>query len=165
MTAKRPLLPALACLLLAAGAAFAQERPARPERVYVPIEDFDKIRRDELHWKGLVENDWVPAAPGALVTMMPVLQVNRLYETRYQMFVLAGFFRNDARKRAHHILADGRYLHLDANLRYFYDRYTKILEAVLMAAVHGEAGDSEAAYERMRADGLAAKAFSGEGAS
>jgi hypothetical protein len=59
--------------------------------------------------------------------MRPVLQVNGLYETKYQMFVLGGFFSNDARKRAQHLLADGRYLQLDANLRYFYDRYAKIL--------------------------------------
>jgi hypothetical protein len=92
-----------------------------------PIEEFDRIRRDELYWRGLVESDWVPAAPGALITMRPVLQVNRLYETKYQMFVLGGFFSNDARKRAQHLLVDGRYLQIDANLRYFYDRYSKIL--------------------------------------
>jgi aerobic-type carbon monoxide dehydrogenase small subunit (CoxS/CutS family) len=38
--------------------------------------------------------------------------------------------------------------------------YTKILEAVLMASVHDEAGGSEAAYERMRAEGVAHKPFS-----
>jgi hypothetical protein len=43
------------------------------------------------------------------------------------MFVLGGWFRNDALKRAQHLLTDGRYLQLDANLRYFYRRYEAIL--------------------------------------
>jgi hypothetical protein len=92
-----------------------------------PIEDFDKVRRDDLHWQGLVTSGWVPAAPGALVKMSPVLQVNALYDTKYRMFVLGGWFSNDTLKRAQHLLNDGRYLQLDANLRYFYDRYERIL--------------------------------------
>jgi hypothetical protein len=92
-----------------------------------PIEDFDKVRRDELRWRGLTEDDWVPASPGGLVKMLPIHQVNALYDTRYRMFVLGGFFKSDARKRARHLLTDGRYLQLDANLRYFYERYQRIL--------------------------------------
>jgi hypothetical protein len=92
-----------------------------------PIEDFDKIRRDELRWKGLVEHEWLPAAPGALVKTMPVLQVNSLYDTKLRMFILKGLLRDDTAKRAQRLLSDGRYLQLDANLRYFYDRYDAIL--------------------------------------
>jgi hypothetical protein len=92
-----------------------------------PIEDFDRVRRDRLHWQGLTEDGWVPAAPGALVKMLPVHQVNALYDTKYRMFVLGGLFKNDARKRAQHLLTDGRYLQLDANLRYFFERYQRIL--------------------------------------
>jgi hypothetical protein len=92
-----------------------------------PIEDYGRIEGDELRWEGLTENDWLPAVPGALVKTMPVLQLNALYDTRFRMFVLGGWFRNDALKRAQHLLTDGRYLQLDANLRYFYRRYEKIL--------------------------------------
>jgi hypothetical protein len=59
-----------------------------------PIDDFGKIRGDELRWKGLTENDWLPAVPGALVQKL---------------------------------LSDGRHLQIDANLRYFHDRYEAIL--------------------------------------
>jgi hypothetical protein len=60
---------------------------------------------------------------------MPVHQRNLLYDTKYRMFMLGGWFRNDAAKRAQRLLTDGRYLQLDANLRFFYRRYAKILEA------------------------------------
>jgi aerobic-type carbon monoxide dehydrogenase small subunit (CoxS/CutS family) len=44
--------------------------------------------------------------------------------------------------------------------------YTKILEAVLMASIHGEgtadAASSDAAYARVRDDGLAARPFTGD---
>jgi xanthine dehydrogenase iron-sulfur cluster and FAD-binding subunit A len=39
--------------------------------------------------------------------------------------------------------------------------YTKILEAVLMAAVRPDAANAEDAYEKMRAAGLAVKPFDG----
>ncbi|UCE85272.1 MAG: hypothetical protein JSU66_13105 [Deltaproteobacteria bacterium] len=99
-----------------------------------PIEDFDKIHRDELRWKGLVEHGWLPATPGALVLTLPVLQVNALYDTKFRMFVLEGFLGSETTKRAQHLLSDGRYLQLDANLRYFFDRYEAIL------AKRGESG-------------------------
>jgi hypothetical protein len=92
-----------------------------------PIEDYSKIRGDPLRWQGLTENAWLPAVPGALMKTLPVLQVNKLYDTKFRMFTLGGWFRNDALKRAQQLLRDGRYLQLDANLRYFYERYEKIL--------------------------------------
>lgn len=93
-----------------------------------PIEDYAKIRGDELRWQGLTEQDWLPAVPGALLSTLPVLQLNSLYDTKYRMFVLAGWFSNDTLKRAQHLLSDGRYMQLDANLRYFYLRYQEILD-------------------------------------
>ena len=43
------------------------------------------------------------------------------------MLVLAGWLRDDTTKRAQRLLSDGRYLELDANLRYFDERYSRIL--------------------------------------
>jgi len=59
--------------------------------------------------------------------MAPALQVNALYDTKYRMFTLGGFFGNETIKRSQILLTDGRYLQLDANLRYFYERYQRIL--------------------------------------
>ncbi len=93
-----------------------------------PIEDFPKIQRDDLRWKGLTEHQWLPAVPGALLVTLPVLQINSLYDTKQRMFVLGGWFSNGTRKHAQKLLADGRYLRIDANLRYFVTRYDEILE-------------------------------------
>jgi hypothetical protein len=92
-----------------------------------PIEDFGEIRGDELQWRNLATKDWLPATPGVLVGMMPVLQVNALYDTKFRLFALGGFFSNGVIKRAQILLTDGRYMELDANLRYFYERYERIL--------------------------------------
>jgi hypothetical protein len=92
-----------------------------------PIEDYGKIRRDPLRWKGLTETGWLPATPGALVKTLPVIQLNELYDAKFRMFFLGGWFTNDAVKRAERLLTDGRYLQIDANLRYFYSRYGSIL--------------------------------------
>jgi len=92
-----------------------------------PIEDFKKIRSDKLLWESLATRGWVPATPGVLLKTVPVLQVNALYDTKFRLFVLAGFFGNETIKRAQLLLTDGRYLQLDANLRYFYQRYERIL--------------------------------------
>ncbi len=92
-----------------------------------PIEDFGKIRSDELHWESLTTKGWLPATPGVLLKVLPVLQVNALYDTKFRLFVLGGFFSSEVIKRAQILLTDGRYLQLDANLRYFYERYERIL--------------------------------------
>jgi hypothetical protein len=92
-----------------------------------PIEDLGKVRGDELHWESLVTRGWLPATPGVLLKTLPVLQVNELYDTKFRLFVLGGFFSSQVIKRAQTLLTDGRYLQLDANLRYFYHRYERIL--------------------------------------
>ena len=93
-----------------------------------PIEDLGKIRGDKLQWENLATRNWLPATPGVLLGMAPVLQVNTLYDTKFRMFSLGGFFGNDTIKRAQILLTDGRYLQLDANLRYFFQRYERILD-------------------------------------
>jgi len=92
-----------------------------------PIEDFGKVRSDNLHWQGLTAKGWIPATPGVLLKVLPVLQVNALYDTKFRLFVLGGFFSSEVIKRAQLLLTDGRYLQLDANLRYFLERYQRIL--------------------------------------
>ena len=92
-----------------------------------PIEDFAAVRRDELRWRALTENGWLPAQPGALLKTLPVHQVNDLYDAKFRMLVLAGWLRDDTTKQAQRLLSDGRYLELDANLRYFDERYSRIL--------------------------------------
>jgi hypothetical protein len=92
-----------------------------------PVEDFNHVRGDVLRWHTLTDDAWLPTTPGALMKILPVLQVNALYDTKFRMFVLGGWFRNDSLKRAQQLLTDGRILQLQANLRYFFERYEQIL--------------------------------------
>jgi hypothetical protein len=79
-----------------------------------PIEDFEKIRNDELRWKNLVEEDWLPAGPGVLLTTRSVHQDNALFDGKYRMLVLEGWFTRGTTAKARRLLTDGRYTSLDA---------------------------------------------------
>jgi hypothetical protein len=93
-----------------------------------PIENLNKIRRDELQWHNLTERDWLPSGPGALVKSLAVHQENQLYDTKFRMLVQEGWFTAGNVKKARKLLVDGRYAQLDANLHYFRQRYDRILE-------------------------------------
>ena len=92
-----------------------------------PIENYDKIRRDELYWNNLKERGWLPATPGALVKTLAVHQDNELYDSKFRMFSLEGWFSTKTLNKAHQLLTDGRFTSIDANLRFFDDRYGRIL--------------------------------------
>jgi hypothetical protein len=93
-----------------------------------PIERIDKIRDDELQWQNLTERDWLPSSPGTLVKSLSVHQENALYDTKFRLFVLEGWFTNATTRRARELLLDGRFAQIDANLHYFRQRYDRILE-------------------------------------
>ena len=93
-----------------------------------PIEDFGKIRGDELRWRNLVEGGWLPASPGALMQVLAVHQENELYDNMYRLFVVEGMFTASTSRRAMEIMTDARYTSVDANLRFFRDRYQRILD-------------------------------------
>jgi hypothetical protein len=93
-----------------------------------PIERLNKIRRDDLQWKNLTERDWLPSGPGTLMKSAPVHQENQLYDTKFRMLVLEGWFTAGNIKKARKLLLDGRFAQLDANLHYFRQRYDRILE-------------------------------------
>lgn len=93
-----------------------------------PIEHLNRIRKDELQWRNLTERDWLPSSPGALVKSLSVHQQNALYDTRFRMLVLEGWFTDGTTRRAQELLVDGRFASIDANLHYFRQRYDRILE-------------------------------------
>lgn len=93
-----------------------------------PIENLNKLRRDDLQWKNLTEHDWLPSSPGALVKSLSVHQQNELYDTKFRILVLEGWFTNGTTRKARELLVDGRFASIDANLHYFRQRYDRILE-------------------------------------
>jgi hypothetical protein len=92
-----------------------------------PLEDFNAIRGNERHWSTLTEEGWLPSGPGTLVKTAAVHQENELYDTKFRLFVLEGWFKRGTTNKAARMLSDGRYTSLDANLRFFRDRYERIL--------------------------------------
>ncbi len=92
-----------------------------------PVERLNKIRDDELQWRNLTERDWLPSSPGALVKSLSVHQENELYDTKFRMLVLEGWFTDATTRKARDLLLDGRFASIDANLHYFRQRYDRIL--------------------------------------
>jgi len=92
-----------------------------------PIEEFEVVWGRDLRREGLLEDDWLPAQPGALVQTLSVHQENQLYDQKFRLFVLEGFFGARNARKAQDLLNDARLRELDSNLRFFRDRYDAIL--------------------------------------
>ena len=92
-----------------------------------PLEDFRRIYGDTIQRASLEEYDWLPMRHGALFKTVPIHQENDLFDTKFRLFVLGRPFRPGATRKAQEMLADARFTELDANLRYYRDRYEKIL--------------------------------------
>ena len=103
---------------------------------YREIQD-DGPRRDAFH-----EFHWLPTQPGALVKTLPVHEPNDLYDTTFRLFTLQSPFRMGKTQHAIDLLSDPRFVDLDANLRYFGQKYDRILASHderrdMMASVRG----------------------------
>ena len=99
------------------------------------IEDYREIQRDGPQRDTLHEFHWLPTRHGALLKTLPVHEPNELYDTTFRLFTLQSPFRMGKTQRAIDLLSDERFVNLDANLRYFRERYDTIL------ASHDEARD------------------------
>ena len=58
---------------------------------------------------------------------LPVYEPNDLYDTSFRLFTLQSPFRMGKTEHAIELLSDDRFVKLDANLRYFRDKYDAIL--------------------------------------
>ena len=95
------------------------------------IEEFRAVWNDVCAHDSLLEFDWLPGRHGALISRRPVRQANDLYDTGFHLFVLERPFRSGKIRRAETLLGDPRFLDLEANLRWFRERYCGILDARL----------------------------------
>ena len=85
-------------------------------------EQIDDPQRDAFH-----EFNWLPTRHGALLKTLPVYEPNDLYDTTFRLFTLQSPFRMGKTAHAIELLSDDRFVKLDANLRYFRDKYDAIL--------------------------------------
>jgi hypothetical protein len=93
-----------------------------------PIERFASVYRDDVMRDSLDHRDWLPARYGAITQSVPVHRPNELYDTSLQMYVVEGPGKRES-KRAEEMLDDARYTDLATNLRYWEERYQRILDA------------------------------------
>jgi hypothetical protein len=91
------------------------------------IEDYREIQRDGPERDALHEFHWLPTRHGALLKTLPVHEPNDLYDTTFRLFTLQSPFRMGRTQRAVDLLSDARFVRLDANLRYFHEKYDAIL--------------------------------------
>jgi hypothetical protein len=91
------------------------------------IADYEQIQQDDSARDALYEFNWLPTRHGALLKTLPIYEPNDLYDTSFRLFTLQSPFRMGKTVHAIELLSDDRFVKLDANLRYFRDKYDAIL--------------------------------------
>jgi len=91
------------------------------------ISDYREIQGDGPGRDAFYEFHWLPTRHGALLKTLPVHEPNDLYDTTFRLFTLQSPFRLGKTQRAIDLLSDERFVSLDANLRYFRDKYGALL--------------------------------------
>jgi len=93
------------------------------------IADYQQIQEDGPQRDALYEFGWLPTRHGALLKTLPVHEPNDLYDTRFRLFTLQSPLRMSKTEHAIELLSDNRFVDLDANLRYFREKYDAILSS------------------------------------
>jgi hypothetical protein len=91
------------------------------------ISSYREIQSDGPERDAFYDFHWLPTRHGALLKTLPVHEPNDLYDTTFRLFTLQSPFRMGKTQRAIDLLSDDRFVNLDANLRYFRERYDTIL--------------------------------------
>jgi hypothetical protein len=128
-----------------------------------PLEDFEKVWRDQAAHASLLEFDWLPGHYGALLTSMHVHADNELYDTAFRLFVLELPFHLGNTHRAEELFGDPRFVDLRKNLEWYRSRYAEIASAHAGDEARALAGDRKGplrlrydAYIREQRDATAA---------
>jgi len=116
-----------------------------------PLEDFQKVWRDQAAHDSLLEFDWLPGHPGALLTSMHVHAENELFDTAFRLFVLELPLHLGSTHRAEELFGDPRFVDLRKNLEWYGSRYAEIARTHSGDEARVLAGDREGPV-RMRYD-------------
>ena len=93
-----------------------------------PVEDFASVYADETMRASLERSDSLPARYGGITQSVPVHRPNELYDTSLQMYVVEGPSKPES-KLARELIEDARFTDLATNLRYWEERYRRIVDA------------------------------------
>jgi hypothetical protein len=91
------------------------------------IRDFQQIQEEGPQRDALHEFGWLPTRHGALLKTLPVHEPNDIYDTTFRLFTLQSPFMMNKTRHAIELLSDDRFVDLEANLRYFREKYDAIL--------------------------------------
>ena len=100
-----------------------------------PLEQPDEVRADPVARQSLLEHGWLPARHGAVLETLHVHQKNEIFDRRVRFFALRAPITRGHYEYIQDLLDDARFVELGANLRFYEERYERILET----------GDPEAA--------------------
>jgi hypothetical protein len=107
-----------------------------------PLDSYPRIFRDDPMRNAMLEFGWLPTRHGALLVSLPVHPHNEVFDTHPRLLALQGPFTRHKTQRLVKLLDDPRFTTLEANLRYFDERYREILakrqEVDLFASVRGD---------------------------
>lgn len=107
-----------------------------------PVNDFDAVFADDEARRSLLAFDWLPAPPGALVSLHRVFPDNDVYDTNFRLLALRRSVHRDVYDDSRTILADPRFTDLATNLRHHQSLYQGALaEREAMPSGFGLRGD------------------------
>jgi hypothetical protein len=92
-----------------------------------PVDDFDAVYADDEARRALLAFDWLPAPPGALVSLRTVFPDNDVYDTNFRLLALRRSVHHEVYEDARSILADPRFTDLETNLRHHQALYQHAL--------------------------------------
>lgn len=92
-----------------------------------PLESYPDVFGDEILRDAMLEFGWLPTRHGALLVSLPVHPDNEVFDTQPRILALQGPLRLRQTRRLVQLLDDPRYTELEANLRFFEERYRGIL--------------------------------------
>ncbi len=95
----------------------------------LPIDDPGAIYDDGELRQALEQQDWIATRPGGLAEAERAVPINAMYETKLRLIFMDEAIFGHYQQRFEEIFRDPRYTDLATNLRYFQDRYRRILAA------------------------------------
>ncbi|MDB5406496.1 MAG: hypothetical protein JWL84_1408 [Rhodospirillales bacterium] len=91
-----------------------------------PVDDLPALYADSAARRALLNDDWLPTEPGAIVETEPVFQKNDVYDTDLMLIFYDDPILGRYQSRFDRIFADPRYTDLRANLEYFVALFDKV---------------------------------------
>ena len=91
------------------------------------VEDYRAVYEQGELRDALLGFGWLPTRHGALLKTLPVHAPNDIFDTTFRLFTLQSPLRIGKTNDAVRLLSDERFVDLEANLKYFREKYDAIL--------------------------------------